>query len=159
MNSLAFDYLVGFFAGKVGGVQYEVGLIGKVPVPKSIQDSTLAALSKEASRLARMSSSFSEKRRGFVAPRLAGVSGQTLVERFSRHQAEYSATEAHFVRQQGEVDTLVFQLYGIQADDQTATRAVTRTSCCRFYTRIEIGRMRCFTRITSFHSLNSRSNY
>jgi hypothetical protein len=31
-NSKPFDYLIRFFAGKVGGVQYEVGLIGNIPV-------------------------------------------------------------------------------------------------------------------------------
>ena len=43
MNSLAFDYLVGFFAGKVGGVQYEVGLIGKFqfPTPSTMPNSTI----------------------------------------------------------------------------------------------------------------------
>src|SRR5260370_24888491 len=33
LNSRAFDSFIGFFAGKVGGVQYEVGLIQSVPIP------------------------------------------------------------------------------------------------------------------------------
>ncbi len=31
-NSKPFDYMIRFFAGKVGGVQYEVGLIGTIPI-------------------------------------------------------------------------------------------------------------------------------
>ena len=37
-NSDAFDDLIGFFAGKVGGVQYEVGLIQSVPVPQLLPE-------------------------------------------------------------------------------------------------------------------------
>src|SRR4051794_10798225 len=37
-NSTAFDALMGLFAGKVGGVQYEAGLIRRTPVPQGAQD-------------------------------------------------------------------------------------------------------------------------
>ena len=33
MNSSTFDYLIRLFAGKIGGVQYEAGLIGRLPHP------------------------------------------------------------------------------------------------------------------------------
>jgi len=36
-NSTTFDYLIRIFAGKVGGVQYEVGLIASIPTP-DLQD-------------------------------------------------------------------------------------------------------------------------
>jgi hypothetical protein len=60
MNSLAFDYLVGFFAGKVGGVQYEVGLIGKVPVPAGIKHEQLSRLSENVRKLAATTLIFKE---------------------------------------------------------------------------------------------------
>jgi hypothetical protein len=118
MNSLVFDYLVGLFAGKVGGVQYEVGLIGKVPIPDSISDDQLVLLSGDASKTAAFPASFDECRHHFVLPGLLTGHGITLDKRFKDHQAHLHTAQDQLAEQQSQLDELVFRLYGIESSDR-----------------------------------------
>jgi hypothetical protein len=118
MNSLAFDYLVGFFAGKVGGVQYEVGLIGKVPVPESTIDKQLSLHSREASRSAAFPSTFDECRHVFVLPRILVGHGDALAERLANHQFQLDANRTQTAERQSRLDEMVFGLYGIESKDR-----------------------------------------
>jgi hypothetical protein len=118
MNSVVFDYLVGFFAGKVGGVQYEVGLIGKVPVPKNLHYDELILVSKEGSLLASFASTFDECRHLFVAPRAIAIEGRTLIERVRNHQSKFTAVQGRLARLREELDQLTFRLYEIGPEDR-----------------------------------------
>ena len=83
MNSAVFDFLIGFFAGKVGGVQYEVGLINKVPVPnlsceigEKIRTSSMLGYVE-----ARKVNLAVETSHAFTMPGVLQVGGQGLVHR------------------------------------------------------------------------------
>ncbi len=120
MNSALFDFLVGFFAGKVGGVQYEVGLINKVPVPllngQIPQDIGAAAIS--GFNAARRLDSACETSHAFTCPSLLQASDTTLAARsqvWLRHATELSQEVA---RQQRLIDDLAIRLYGLTTEDQ-----------------------------------------
>jgi hypothetical protein len=120
MNSLAFDFLVGFFAGKAGGVQYEVGLIGKVPVPDRFDDKQLALLGQEASRSAAFPSTCDECRHVFALPRLLTSNGSNLAERLNEHQSQLEAAQTQLAELQAQLGDLAFRLYGIESEDRGA---------------------------------------
>jgi hypothetical protein len=104
-NTTMFDYLIGLFAGKVGGVQYEVGLIGTIPVRMKefrIEPKQLAS----ASDLQRTPEQVNELSHLFVQPLLPQKSA-------AERQARLAAVQA-------EIDELAFAAYGLSADERTA---------------------------------------
>jgi len=113
-NSSAFNYLICLFAGKVGGVQYEVGLIKDIPVPDISADlrTELAGLSREGWRASRAIESTNETDHAFLLPRsiaanLVGAGPSELAARLRDVQKR--------------IDELVFELYGF---DSEATQRV-----------------------------------
>ncbi|MCY2990804.1 MAG: type II restriction endonuclease subunit M, partial [Planctomycetota bacterium] len=66
-NSEPFDRFIAFFAGKVGGVQYEAGLIQRVPVPRlaPAEQATLALLARRAWSLKRSMDTSNETSHAF----------------------------------------------------------------------------------------------
>ena len=82
-NSRAFDMFIAFFAGKVGGVQYEVGLIQSVPVPSvdAPDREVLAGLARRAWGLRRSLDTRIESSHAFVLPALLQVDGGSLAAR------------------------------------------------------------------------------
>jgi hypothetical protein len=71
-NSKPFDYMVRFFAGKVGGVQYEVGLISNIPLcPIDQSTEELASLSNGAWSTKRRTDTATLTSHAFHAPALA----------------------------------------------------------------------------------------
>ncbi|MEI2323567.1 hypothetical protein [Pseudomonas aeruginosa] len=112
-NSRPFDYLVRLFAGKVGGVQYEVGLIGGIPIPV-ISDDQSTQLSKLARRgwsIKRALSSTEEKSHAFLLPaalrsRIGDLDPQAVVTELASIQAQ--------------VDDIAFSLYGFSDSDRAA---------------------------------------
>ncbi len=112
-NSRPFDYLVRLFAGKVGGVQYEVGLIAGIPVVSegATAFGQLAALARRAWSLKRALDTTTETSHAFLLPlALRGRIG-------GFHPAAIEAELAHI---QAEIDEIAFDLYGFSAADRLA---------------------------------------
>jgi hypothetical protein len=115
-NSRPFDCLVRLFAGKVGGVQYEVGLIGGIPVPviTDAQSTQLSKLARRGWSIKRALSSTEERSNAFLLP-------AALRTRLGDYDPP--AIEAELARIQAEIDTLAFDLYGFSAADRAAAQA------------------------------------
>lgn len=150
-NSEPFDGFIAFFAGKVGGVQYESGLIANVPVPDVSERSCtrLGALARRAWSLKRAIDTRNEISHALVLPALlqarlpadeltqsreagkhidplgvlAPLRETTLDEQATRWAERIQATDAELIAIQSEIDELSFDLYGIDHDDR---RAITQ---------------------------------
>ena len=94
-NSAVFDALIRVFAGKVGGVQYEVGLIQSLPVPAVgiSHSSSLTAMARTAWTLRRRLYSRIEISHAFLLPALLQDSGSLVAgaEAWIRHAAGLDA--------------------------------------------------------------------
>jgi hypothetical protein len=122
LNSRPIDALIGLPAGKVGGVQYEAGLVGRIPVP-AIQDS-------ERIRFAHLAQNgWSEKRnldtgtltsRAFVRPSLLNAECRMLADRAAAWAARVRTSEATVAAIQAEIDDLAFRFYDLDAADRAA---------------------------------------
>jgi hypothetical protein len=116
-NSRPFDYLVRLFAGKVGGVQYEVGLIGGIPVAAMSGDQSLQ-LSKLARRgwsIKRTLASTEEKSHAFLLP-------ATLRARIGDFDPQ--AMDVELANIQAQIDDIAFSLYGFSDSDRAAALGV-----------------------------------
>ncbi|HQP39473.1 MAG TPA: hypothetical protein PLI95_30025, partial [Polyangiaceae bacterium] len=82
-NCEAFDSFIALFAGKVGGVQYEVGLIQSLPAPTvtPTDQATVASLSHRAWSLRRALDTRTENSHAFSLPALLQVPSTTLAAR------------------------------------------------------------------------------
>lgn len=112
-NSRPFDYLVRLFAGKVGGVQYEAGLIGGIPVtPMSTEQCLqLSRLARRGWSLKRMLASTEEKSHAFLLPtalrsRIGDFDPQIMSEELTNIQVK--------------IDDITFSLYGFSDSDRAA---------------------------------------
>ena len=112
-NSRPFDYLVRLFAGKVGGVQYEVGLIGGSPVPAMSSDQSiqLSKLARRGWSIKRALSSTEEKSHAFLLP-------AALRSRIG--DFDHQAIDTELASIQAQVDDIAFSLYGFSDSDRTA---------------------------------------
>ena len=113
LNSRPFDYLVRLFAGKVGGVQYEVGLIGGIPVPTMSGDESiqLSELARRGWSIKRAIASTEEKSHAFLLPvalrsRMGDFDPQTVVAELASIQTQ--------------IDDIAFSLYGFSDSDRAA---------------------------------------
>jgi hypothetical protein len=109
-NSRLFDYLIGVSAGKVGGVQYEVGLIQRVPVPElcSTDVAKLGELGRLAWLLKRQVDTGNETSHAFVMPCtcVATDDGERVEQELARLQTQ--------------IDDVVFELFAISEEDRMA---------------------------------------
>lgn len=114
-NSKPFDFLVNTRAGKVGGVQYEVGLIAETPVPELSFDGAadLSVRARRAWSLKRSLGTTNETSHAFVLP---------LV--FSRIDGGAVEREMELIQKQ--IDDEAFRLYGIGAGDRATIEASTK---------------------------------
>lgn len=110
-NSKAFDYLIRLFAGKVGGVQYESGLVGQLPVPKAHASEQLSVLARRAWSLKRTCDTIEETSHAFLLP-------AALRERLGNYNPP--TIEAELTRIQAEIDAIAFDLYGFTVADRAA---------------------------------------
>ena len=120
MNSRPFDRFIAFFAGKVGGVQYEVGLIQSVPVPSQGSDvmASLTDLARRAWSLKRGLDTCIETSHAFVLPALVQTGGKTLAERTGAWVARVRDSDAEFARLQEDIDEHCFAVYGIDGAER-----------------------------------------
>ena len=112
-NSRPFDFLINTRAGKVGGVQYEVGLIQSTPVPElqQKQRDDLSLVARRAWRLRRLLDTINENSLAFLLP-------SALAER--RSWLDPAAAGRELGRIQAQIDDLAFDLYGIGPEDRAA---------------------------------------
>jgi hypothetical protein len=114
-NSAAFDALMVVFAGKVGGVQYESGLVGRVPVP-SMSASARHGWERAARRawsLMRSLDASNETSHAFLLPSILNRNDRIAIE----HELGCI---------QKEIDDEAFKLYGISAEDRANIEAPTK---------------------------------
>lgn len=120
-NSRLFDYLIGVSAGKVGGVQYEVGLISRLPVP-DLGAEELAQLTRIARRawsLKRSLDATTETAHAFLLP--AGLYEQVT-------KMKRASVERELADLQAQIDDLTFSLYGISAEDRATIEAPSKAT-------------------------------
>ncbi len=114
MNSSTYDFFVGIFAGKVGGVQYESGLIGKIPIPLDKRPelkSRLAELGRSAWEISRYLGAHYEISNSFMLPQpiLDQVTGMRRV-----------TLQASLAEVKTQIDEMAFDLYGITRHEEIA---------------------------------------
>ena len=116
LNSEPFDRLMALFAGKIGGVQYEAGLIRRTPVPIITPGahSTLSTLAKSAWLIRRSSDTVVEVSHAFTVPALLQVEGLSFGERAGAWAERVAAVEAQLARVQAEVDDLCSSCMGFR---------------------------------------------
>ncbi len=119
VNSAAFDALLVAFAGKVGGVQYESGLVGRIPIPDLDQETRarFASLAQRGWLLKRALDSASETSHAFLLP--AGVN-----ERLTG--LDRSAVESELTAISREIDDRTFASYGIGVAERSALERWSR---------------------------------
>ena len=112
-NSKPFDCLIRLFAGKVGGVQYEAGLIGGTPVPDCSGESeeSLSNLAHHGWSLKRTLDTVTETSHAFLLPSF-------LYPRLGEYNP--CAIEAELANIQNEIDDIAFDLYGFNEADRSA---------------------------------------
>jgi hypothetical protein len=125
LNSDAFDLLVRVFAGKVGGVQYQSGLIEQIPI--AVPDDVgvrrrLESLARRALVLGLSLDTCTETSHAFTMPALLQVAGVDLATRVTTWSQRVCALEDELAAIQAEINERCFALYGI---DEADRRAVT----------------------------------
>ena len=117
-NSRPFDYLMGVSAGKVGGVQYEVGLIQRMPVPNLVgrAGELLSTLARRAWSLKRTLDTATETSHAFLVPQ--GRFGSEAPTHAAAGGFRRTALEQELVEIQREIDACAFDLYGIDSEDR-----------------------------------------
>lgn len=121
-NARPFDYFVGAFAGKVGGVQYEVGLISRVPVPSVLEGQGLDCHAERALAARLVVEQSVETSHAFVRPALLTVEGDTLAARLGRWSERATSAEQDLAAVQAAIDDIALDLYGISDEDRDAIR-------------------------------------
>ena len=121
-NSQTFDKFIAFFAGKVGGVQYKVGLIQSLPLANLSDDekATLTTLARRAWSLKRRLDGRIESSHAFVLPALLQVEGDTIAKRAIKWADHIQSIEADLLATQAEIDMRCFDIYGIGDADRRA---------------------------------------
>jgi len=128
-NCKAFNNFIGFFAGNVGGVQYEAGLIQKVPVPNmtSSDRAPLSTLSKRAWSIRRSIDTHVETSHAFVLPAVLQITGVTLLESTSTWAKYLFEANCELFNIQEKIDDFSFNLYGLaEADRYGITEGLVR---------------------------------
>lgn len=120
MNSCAFGYLVSVQLARTELAQsYEVGLIQQTPIPHLDPDAVrrLSALARRAWSLKRTLDTTNETSHAFVLP--GGARSKVGV-------IDVPAIERELADIQREIDELVFELYGLAAEDRATIEASTK---------------------------------
>jgi hypothetical protein len=121
-NSEVCDRLITLFAGKVGGVQYEVGLLARIPIPHldSASAERLSELAHNGWALQHRLDSADANSHAFHQTALVAVSGNTLTERAAAWATQVRTSEEAVAAIKGEIDDRAFLLYGLDTADRAA---------------------------------------
>lgn len=121
-NCEPFDGFIAFFAGKVGGVQYEAGLLQQVPVPSLSPEDCLilGALSRHAWSLKWSLDTRRESSHAFSLPAVLQSLASTLVARAAAWADRVRRADTELTAIQAEIDDRCFDLYGINDEDRKA---------------------------------------
>lgn len=124
LNSSVFNAAISLFAGKVGGFQFETGIINQAPVPQplAVQTAPLGSTARCAWSLKRCLDTRTETSHAFMLPALLQVTGDTLTARAAAWAEHVHTIEAELATIQAEIDARCFDLYGI---DEADRRAIT----------------------------------
>ncbi len=117
-----FDFLIGIFAGKVGGVQYEAGIIQRIPVPclANFNGAQLALLALKCVNLRRSLDTTNELSHIFHVPALVKNTNTMLKIQATNWAAAIDDSEAQVTTFQSEMDNITFHLYGVEGKDRHA---------------------------------------
>jgi hypothetical protein len=122
LNSLPFDALMGMFAGKVGGVQYEVGLVERTPLPMLDDEAArhLTELARRGWRACRSRDEVVETSHSFSMPAVLRAAGRSLGARVRAHAEWLTELDNELLALQRETDRFCFELYRLGLDDRKA---------------------------------------
>ena len=122
MNSMPFEMLVRVQLARTELAQsYDVGIIQRTPIPDlcNLQYAILPQLAREAHDLQRDRDRSDETTHAFCLPGLlTHRDAPTLREAGLRLEAEEQARQTRLAAIQAEIDTLVFDLYGLSESDR-----------------------------------------
>ena len=120
LNSRLFDSLVTLFAGKVGGVQYEVGLIQNIPLPNVSKEarSSLTNAVQTIWAAKRSVASASEVSHAFQLPALLQVEGDTLQARHASWIEHLNTVETVCEGTQRQINETCFREYQISENER-----------------------------------------
>ena len=122
-SSSPWNSMILLFAGKVGGVQYESGLIGRLPYMYDAASPATADLGASARKGYEVKAGLATARDRshlFVCPALLQVKGETLTARLGARAEAVAEVEAELAVIQSEIDDLAYALYGLSDDDRRA---------------------------------------
>ncbi|HZH15026.1 MAG TPA: hypothetical protein VE057_11790 [Archangium sp.] len=124
-NSSIFDLLIGLFAGKVGGVQYEAGLLQKLPVMvfSPEQADVLRRIASNGWSMSRSLDTVQERSHSFNLPALLSVEGNSLVERRAAWARQVREVENNLANLQEDLDNYCFALYGLKTEEWEKVKA------------------------------------
>lgn len=119
-NSLPFDRLIGLFAGKVGGVQYEVGLISKTPIPRGESDriSEVQEASRIGYQLSVSLASANNVSRLFVLPSFLKAKHEGFSSFLPTQAQRKVDIQQQIYKLQRKTDDIAFGLYGVSSEDR-----------------------------------------
>jgi hypothetical protein len=119
-NSRPFDTLISFFAGKIGGVQYEVGLLQNIPIPEltTVEGNALMSTARASWSKRRSLDSRVEISHAFYLPALLQIDGNCLADRGGNWFKRVTLLEEELVSLQAKLDDLCFEIYGIECMDR-----------------------------------------
>lgn len=119
LNSTAFDALLKVQAGSSAGVQYESGLLARVPVPE-LSDAVQALLEKHTQKLwtlTRALDSRHETSHAFLQPALLQVKAKDGEDGW---QALVDSVNQEIQSSENEIDRATFDAYGLDTADREA---------------------------------------
>ncbi|MGQ9910593.1 MAG: hypothetical protein ACUVS2_17335 [Candidatus Flexifilum sp.] len=120
MNSALFGYLVRLQLARTELAQsYEVGLIQQTPVPERLDD-RLAPLARRAHDVQRERFLSDETTHVFHLPALVSVRAGSLAAAASALAAQEAERARQLADAQAQIDAIVFDLYGLNAEDRQA---------------------------------------
>ncbi len=101
-------------------LKYEVGYVQSIPMPDlSSAPAELKDLSQKASKAARFNATANIRSHYFLLPALLQSDGHTLGDRIESWQGYVAASREKLVETQEEINEIVFNLYGLAAEDLT----------------------------------------
>ncbi len=121
LNSSTFDAFIRLFAGKVGGVQYEAGLIAKVPLGSldGLMGEQATTLATRAWSLRRSLYTHSETSHAFVLPALLQITQGDFSGRVQAWSHTLRVIDEELAAVASTINILFFDFYGFHENDRS----------------------------------------